>query len=201
MSRSSHHGDTCRQRQHSIRPYVERSRGERPFKRTRDTQSRGREHPSSKHYPYYHYQERELPGERKRPRETTRTQHQPRADTENTNSTPTSLCDLLTSLASADFTCLDEPAIENIHENKTTSITDCIDGTSTVNQRLSCIDKNQLSIMGCKGCRLPSSPPETYYDEICTCAYCPRCDPEMTTEYDPVYPHYHGRRCVCENFQ
>jgi hypothetical protein len=200
-------GDGYRQPQHSVRPYVEQSRrGERPFQRVRDVQSRIRAPPSSKEYPYYREQARDcLRGRNRRPREETPTQHPPRADTEDIHYTPTSLGDLLTSLASADFTGLEQkpviPSIENIQENTTISVPDCIVETSTVKQGLPCIDENQRSTMGCKGCRLPRSPPETYYDEICTCTYCPRCGPHLTTEYDPVYPHYRGPRCVCENFQ
>jgi hypothetical protein len=54
----------------------------------------------------------------------------------------------------------------------------------------------------CKGCNPPeilSDKYPGYYDEPCTCTYCPSCDPleEDGCEYDPVFPFYNGPSCTC----
>jgi hypothetical protein len=55
----------------------------------------------------------------------------------------------------------------------------------------------------CKGCNPPDnfSPSISpfYYDERCTCTYCPACSPiPEVGEYDPVFPFYQGsNKCKC----
>jgi hypothetical protein len=54
----------------------------------------------------------------------------------------------------------------------------------------------------CKGCNPPdvlSDKYPGYYDEPCTCTYCPSCDPldNDTCEYDPAFPFYNGPSCTC----
>jgi hypothetical protein len=54
----------------------------------------------------------------------------------------------------------------------------------------------------CKGCNPPEILPDKYpgyYDEPCTCTYCPSCSPleDTSGEYDPVFPNYRGTPCTC----
>ena len=56
----------------------------------------------------------------------------------------------------------------------------------------------------CRGCNIPvewnaSTDPVGYYDEKCTCTYCPSCHTRsMAEEYDPEYPFYESSSsCTC----
>ena len=64
---------------------------------------------------------------------------------------------------------------------------------------LSSIDFDGFS--QCKGCNPPEILPEKYpgyYDEPCTCTYCPKCSLlDDGGEYDPVFPLYRGTPCTC----
>jgi hypothetical protein len=107
---------------------------------------------------------------------------------------PVSIMDLLNNLSSIDFDSLSTSPETVVRK---------IDSLSAINDAVVITTASQDDSI-CKGCNPPSVFwPDTspgYYDERCTCTYCPSCGPlEQDVEYDPLFPFYHDSICKCSD--